>query len=120
MNINRIFEIAKKLAKKSDHPRYRLGCVLMNKKHVIGLGFNAHRTHPKSPHKYKHIHAEFSAILGCEVSDLRDSVAYVYRENRNGVIGMAKPCPTCHKMLQDVGVKRIYYTDKDGYKSFDL
>lgn len=120
MNINRIFEIARKLAKKSDHPRYRLGCVLVKKNHIIGLGFNQSKTHSKSPHQYKHLHAEIHAILGCDISDLKDSVAYVYRENKNSVCGLAKPCPSCHGMLQSVGVKKVYYTDKDGYKSFDL
>lgn len=121
MNIQRYFNIAKKLSRKSDHPRYKLGCVIVNKRDVIGWGHNKHHTHPASPHAFRYIHAEFSAILGMDPAELRNSIAFVYRENRSsGRVGIAKPCPSCQRMLCSCGIKRVYFTTGDGYDFYDM
>jgi deoxycytidylate deaminase len=111
----RFFNIAKKLATRSNHT-HKLGCVIAKKNRLISLGNNSTKTHPRAKNPYSMIHAEFAAILNVPLDDLKGSEAYVYRELKNGAIANSRPCRTCYKALQDVGVKIIYYTDNGGYK----
>jgi len=110
----RIFNVAKRLSQKSNHPSHKLGCVIFNKKILIGFGYNQVKTHPKSKTNYSNIHAEFHSILGVNPSDLRNASAFVYRETVKGTIGMAKPCPICKKLLFGAGIKEVYYTTQNG------
>lgn len=114
----KFFDIAKRLSKKSDHHRYRLGCVIVDKNSIIGFGYNQMKSHPKSPHKYKQIHAEFNAILGLLPYELKGSTMYVYREHKDGTLAEAKPCPSCQKLIQDCEIKEVFFTTKEGYKSY--
>jgi len=111
----RILNLAKRLSEKSDHPKFKLGCVIFKKNNVVSVGFNKMKTHPRSPHHWKMIHAEFHALLGVSPSDLLGSSVFVYRENhKSGNVGLAKPCKVCEKMLHDVGIKEVYYTTSTG------
>lgn len=112
----RFFDLAKKLSYRSDHQQHRLGCVIVKKNRVISVGWNVLKTHTQSPHPYRSIHAEFSAIIGVDKRELKGSDVYVYRENKNGTPALARPCIHCYKCLQQVGVEKIYYTTTDGYK----
>jgi deoxycytidylate deaminase len=111
---SKYFSLAKTLSKKSNHPQYQMGCVIVKKNNVVSTGFNQLKTHPKSPHAWNMIHAEFAAILGVSASDLEGSTVYVYRELKNHEPAMAKPCKTCHKMLFNLGVKEVYFTTPTG------
>jgi len=114
--MNRIIQLAKKLSYKSDHRAHKLGCVIVNKNKIISLGWNRIKTHPKSPHKFKSIHAEFHAILGVDERELNGATVYIYREQKNGKLGKARPCSSCWKMLENVGISEIIYSDYDGMK----
>lgn len=112
----KFFELAKKLASKSDHSQHRLGCVISKKNRIVSIGWNKLKTHSKSPHKFKSIHAEFSAILGIDPEELKGSDIYIYRQRRNGVPANSFPCESCFNMLQSICVKNIYYTDEGSFK----
>ena len=107
----RIKKLAYKAALKSTH-RFRLGAVIFDKKkRVLSFGWNkATKTHPRSSTPYKTIHAELCAVIGLSREQLRNSNIYVYRIKKNGESGLAKPCSFCHNMLNEVGVKGIYYS----------
>jgi len=113
----RYFELAKKLSRKSDHHRHKLGCVIVNRNKIVGVGWNLLKTHPSSRNKYRTIHAELAAILGIDPADLHGSSVYVFRESTHG-LALAKPCPTCNKMLQDCGVREVIYTTNEGYDTY--
>lgn len=116
--INKYFELAKRLSKKSDHYQYKMGCVIVKGKRVVGVGYNQLKSHPKSPHEWKTIHAEFHATLGTDLAELRGSTVYVYREKKNGDLANAMPCRSCRRMLESLGVKEVFYTidaGTDGY-----
>jgi pyrimidine deaminase RibD-like protein len=113
-----IYNLAQRLSKKSNHHTYKLGCVIFNKKEIIGLGFNQLKTHPKSPHPFHSIHAEFHAIMGVSPSDLRNAKVFVYMENVKGKIGKGKPCPCCTKMLEQLGLSKVFYTNGEGKIEF--
>lgn len=119
---HRHFELAKKLSKKSDHPKFQMGCVIVSKNRIVGVGFNQMKTHTKSTHAFKTLHAEISALIGNTYEDLRNCSIYVYRETKDGKPAMAKPCPTCELALREAGIKNVYYSidNEQGFDYFKL
>ncbi len=116
--VNKHFELARRLSKKSDHPQYKMGCVIVKGKRVVGMGYNQLKSHPKSPHKWKTIHAEFHATLGADLAELRGATAFVYREKKNGDLANAMPCKSCQSMLDNLGIKEVYYTYQNSFKCY--
>jgi deoxycytidylate deaminase len=115
-----MFELAKKVSYKSPS-RYKLGCVIVNKKQIVALGFNdMAKTHPKVPLRHKTLHAELHALIGTSWRDTKGCTAYVYREDRTGKKANAKPCPMCELALRQAGIKFVYYTHEDGPKAMAL
>lgn len=114
------FDLAQKLSVKSTHPKHQLGCVIVKKNEVIGLGFNKFKTHPKSKHPFQMIHAELDATLGINRTELEGADAYVYRETKDGNQAIAKPCPYCEAALREVGIKNVYYTTDYGFDGLKL
>lgn len=114
------FELAKRLSEKSDHHTHHIGCVIVKKNVILGLGFNQMKSHPKSPHDWKMIHAELHAVLGLLPYELKGAEMYVYREHKNGTLAIAKPCSSCQKLIRTCGIKTVYYTDEGGYSSYDV
>lgn len=114
------FDLAKNMSMKSDHRQYKLGCVIVKKNTIISTGYNQLKTHPKSPDKWKMIHAEFSAIYNIPQDLLKGSTAYVYREFKTGKTALAKPCKDCENLLRTNGIKTVYFTTTLGYSYLTL
>ena len=114
------FNLAKKLSRQSTHPQHKMGCVIVNKHRVISVGFNSMKTHRKSQSYDNRLHAEISALLGVAYEETRGGTVYVYRERQDGSLGLARPCCTCMEALRRAGIKKICYTDYDGYKEEKL
>lgn len=110
------FELAKQLSFKSDHHSHKLGSVIVKKNKVIGLGFNKYKTHTKSNHPFRHVHAEFDALIGCSREDLLGASIYVYRQTKSGIPAIAKPCASCMSMLTQSGISDIFYSIEGGYE----
>ena len=111
----KFFKLAEKLAQKSDHPDHKHGAVLIRKNNVIGIGFNQNKTHSKSTHPFRTIHAELSAILNSQQETFDNCELYVVRKRKNGELANSKPCNSCHKMLSSLGIKKVYFsTDRKG------
>jgi deoxycytidylate deaminase len=106
----RHFITAKKYSLKSDHPYYRLGAVIVRGNRVIATGWNKYKTSPKSPHPFKHIHAEVAALINCG-EKAKGADIYVYREGKDGVPRLSKPCFSCLRAIKSAGIKRVFYTD---------
>lgn len=102
--------LAKKMSHKSDHADYRIGAVVVKKNKILGLGYNRNKTHTKSPHKYRHLHAEIDAMLGISIDDLRNAEIYVWRQTKNGVPALAKPCLSCMQAIKISRLKMVHYT----------
>lgn len=110
------FDLARKLSKKSDHPKFQLGCVIVRGNKIVSIGFNQLKTHPKSVTPYRQLHAELSAILDIDKRTLAGCQAYVYREHRDGTLAVSRPCQYCQAALTAVGITQVFFTDEDGYK----
>lgn len=104
--------LAAKLSEHSCH-KYQVGAVIIMGNKILGLGFNQVKTHTKSTHSFKTLHAETAALIDAGLGDTRGAVCYVYRRLKDGTGAMAKPCPSCSNMLKERGIKRVYYTTSD-------
>ena len=80
--------------------------------------YNKHRkmkyenTEPKS-----FLHAEMSCLMQIKDMDIDFNKVelYVYRENKNGIIAISRPCGACMKMIDRLGIKKIHYTTNGGF-----
>lgn len=111
----RFVKVAENASANSTY-RHKLGAVIVKKGRVLSVGYNKpHKTHPKSNTRFKTIHAEFDAILGCNPEDLKGATLYVVRKAKSGP-NMAKPCDCCMELIEMVGIKRVVYSTHDGYE----
>lgn len=121
------FEAAEAMSKTSEFPRVHIGCVVTNGNHrIISSGVNSTKTHPiqKKYNKERFdedtthsLHAELDALLPLLKEDIDFSKVevYTYRELYDGTMAMSRPCPSCMKLIKDLGIRNIYYTTQDGY-----
>lgn len=108
--------MAAKVAKQSTFKRHRLGAVVVKGHRILSTGYNEVR-YSKLTGKHT-LHAEASAIIKLLKSghqnDLVGSTMYVTRFTRGGAVGMAKPCKSCHSLIQSVGINRVVYSNEEG------
>ena len=121
------FDAAKAVSESSEFPKVHIGCVITEGNHrIISSGCNSTKTHPLQKQLNRErfevdsvhsIHAEVSALLPLMKEDIDFSKVEVYthRNYANGKIAMARPCPSCMKLIKDLGIKKIHYTTSDGY-----
>ena len=113
-------------ALKSTDFKHKVGCVIIDRYgKVIAKACNIRKTHPLQ-NKYSirvlefnkdYLHAEVAALIKCR----KDPYAiYVARTNKNGVVGLAKPCPICMLAIQESGIKQIVYTTKNSFETLVL
>jgi len=103
-------------AEKSTEPN-RHGAVTAKKGVLHSSGWNKNKTHPAATVYYSNcIHAELAAIIGVNKHDLVGMDIYVARRMRSKgePLGMSRPCKQCLKMIRTAGIKRIYYTNRQG------
>jgi deoxycytidylate deaminase len=110
------FRAASKEAVKSPHQQHKLGAVIVKGQRILASGYNSLR--PSRLLKTPHLHAEAAAILKLlkerRLHDLLGAEIYVTRFTRGGSVGCSKPCPTCHNLIQSVGIKRIHFINEEG------
>jgi len=112
---DKYFDLAVRAARHSEHPKYRVGAVVVRSGNILGVGFNSMKTHPKSTTYFQRIHAELKAILNAQ-DDVSGADIYVVRLVKPGGMGCAFPCPACEALLIDSGIKRVYATNNNGDK----
>lgn len=128
----RFFKEAKKESLLSDYNGQHLGAVAVygdkvilakahnsNKTNTTQYFYNRYRVEQKSNimSKPPRSHAEVNLLRKIRFLDIdfsRVSV-YIYRELKNGELGMARCCPACMAALKSLGIKKICYTTDDGY-----
>lgn len=120
------FNAAKQISLQSTFTRAHVGCVVVYKHKIISYGCNSTKTHTVQKiynqvrfcGDTKHtLHAETDAILSVRNLNLCWDKAdlYIYRQDKSGHMAMAKPCDSCMKMIQNFGIRKIYYTTVDEY-----
>jgi tRNA(Arg) A34 adenosine deaminase TadA len=108
------------MADTSTYGNFRHGAVLASGGAIIGLGVNSERycsigSKHRSPHKgVATYHAEIHALLNLDRSITKGAVMYVARTSKNTKEDrMSKPCPMCHAVMEERGIKSVYYTVDD-------
>lgn len=120
------FRAAKAVSLLSDHPMHKIGCVVVDRHRIISSGCNSKtKCHPLQAkldtEKYGvecpgKCHAEVSALLPLirDGVDLTRASIYVFRQHKNGINALARPCSSCMKVIKSLKIRRIYYTVEDG------
>lgn len=120
------FEAAKAVSKLSDFPRIKIGACAVYKHKVISTGFNSKRTSPlqKKYNKYRFAvdtnhtcHAEISCLkplMNRKDIDFKHVDLYIFRAYQNGELALSRPCPSCMKLISELGIRNIYYTNYGG------
>ena len=113
------FRQAKSASKLSDHTHYQMGACIVYKGRVISVGTNQRfKSHSltRMYNEHQTIHSEVASIIRLKNKKiLKDCKMVVYRENALGGLAMARPCPTCLKILKFFNISRIAYTTDGGY-----
>lgn len=124
----RYFMLARNASKFSDFKKAQLGAVIVYKGKILSVGYNTNKESPlqKSYNRYRGFdtdsckntnHAEMMAIknvLGLDINWSKAAI-FVYREKKNGELGLARPCKACMKALEDLGIRDVYYTKNGGF-----
>ena len=130
----RYFQFAREAAQfasyKGSRSAPKIGAVAVYKGTIIGTACNANKTSPlqaryniyrfgiaDTPDK---VHAETALIQkirwrfgrGLDWSKVE---LYLYREYKDGSLAPSAPCPSCERMLRDVGIKRVHCTTENGF-----
>jgi deoxycytidylate deaminase len=120
MNKNAILEKAINIAKSLPKQKYKLVATITDKKgRILSWGYNSYsKTSPTQAYYAEktgynlriYLHSEIDAILKLKYTD-KPYAIFIVRINHNGEPVFAKPCEICQKAIQDIGIKKIYYTE---------
>ena len=125
MQIQKIVQTLLKLnALRKSSQQHKVCAAVVKNKHVVDLGFNSKKTHPKqkSLNELKpYLHAEVEAILRASKSlkDFDKCCLVVVRTKKDGpfgddIPGTSKPCEGCEKFIRFSGIRKVYYLDEKG------
>ena len=126
------FKAAKAIAELSDFPKFKIGCCAVYKHKIISSGCNSTKTNPtqKRLNAYRFdadtpatIHAELSCLLPLinrRDIDFNNVSLYVYREYKNNELALARPCVSCMKLIAELGIRNIYYTNSGGFSHEEI
>ena len=100
-------------------PRYafRHGAVLFDRSgKILSAKSNSLKTHPKLAKftDYPYLHAESACILGHGMDNCEGLSLLVLRVLKNDQVSLSKPCVICQRVIEDAGLKSVYYTDVNG------
>ena len=79
---------------------YRLGAIVFKGGKILSWGYNHNNTHAEA-HALNKVKKAYGASI------------FVARVSPTG-LAMAKPCNNCMKILSEKGIKRIFYTTRNG------
>ena len=101
---------------------YRLGAILVYKNNIVSVGMNSYKTHPilQKRTAWPFLHAEQHAIVRAGVDNCEGLDLYVARVLKNNNLAMSRPCGICDKLIKEVGIKNIYYSDGGKHKFLPL
>lgn len=119
-------EITKALMEENFTARTFHTTFIVKKNRIQKIGINSGKTHPANL-RYKYlgregkdirsmvgIHSELSAIMKYGKEDCSDCIFVNIRIDKNKNPTIAKPCRGCQDLLNQVGYKRLYYTNNQG------
>ena len=102
--------------------RFRLGAVLVHKNNIVSVGTNSYKTHPLMSKRtaWPYLHAEQHAIIRAGIDNCEGLDLYIARVLKNNTLALSKPCDVCAKVIQEVGIKRTFYSTDAGEGKYEL
>jgi len=97
---------------------YHIAAFLKRKGHLVRVGINSLKTHPRFRRTYKdgtigaHMHAEMDALRFAQPGDELEVIRY---KKCDSSWTMAKPCMHCMSYIVEAGIKKIRYTNWEGH-----
>ena len=91
---------------------FRLGAVLVHRNSIVSIGMNSYKTHPLMAARtsWPFLHAEQNAIIRAGMDHCEGLDLYIARVLKNNDLALSKPCKVCIKLIEDVGIRNIYYS----------
>lgn len=134
--------IAKAVAKRSTCLKRHYGCIIVKNDEVIATGYNGsprgeenccdrgtcdRLNKPHNSGDYSDccsVHAEQNAMLSASRKDMLGAVMYLYGEEENpfgnySSILNPHPCPICHRMLKNSGIKKVVTINEEEIYGID-
>jgi deoxycytidylate deaminase len=120
------FKAARAVSELSDY-KQKVGCVVVMGHRIISSGHNSKtKSHAVQAKLDKQrfgcectglVHAEVDALLPLlkRKDDFSRASVYVYREKKDGSLGLSRPCGSCMSLIKELGIKNIYFTNEGGY-----
>jgi len=108
---------ALRAASLSDGAQMVGAAIYVGSKCVSAASNSMYKSDPKacSHYQWPFPHAEFNAIKKVDKRhSLSDAVLYIVRVRKDGSVSNSKPCCECRKMLNNSGVKAVYYSGYEG------
>jgi tRNA(Arg) A34 adenosine deaminase TadA len=96
---------------------FRHGAVLFDRSgKIVSAKSNSLKTHPKLARftDYPYLHAESACIIGHGMDNCDGLSLLVLRVLKNDQVSLSKPCVICQRVIEDAGLKSVYYTDVNG------
>ena len=98
--LKKFVEISKAMMPQAHSSRTFHTTFILNKSKLLAVGVNNGKTHP--------------AILKYDYWDCSGLTFVNVRLKKDGMVGNSLPCRGCMSMLNQIGFKKIYFTDEKG------
>lgn len=121
----KFFDVAKSVAKTSDFHKGKVGCCVVCKNVILSVASNTEKTHPlqRKYNKFRNfnidesparMHSEIRALIPLINKNIKwkNVEIYIYRILMNGNPAISKPCPTCIRFINDLGIRTVFYIDE--------
>lgn len=98
---------ASDIAVHSNYP-YQLGALVFKGGKILSMG-----------HNKIGVHAEVVALNQLKPHQTKGADLIVVRVAKTG-LAMSKPCPICQVVIKNRGIKRVYYTTRNGMNAMKV
>ena len=102
---------------------FKIGAVLFKGNRIISSGHNKFSTsksiYPKYQNKLDSLHAEQVCLLGLNWDKIKNYNLFVLRINKSGFINLARPCNMCYEMISHIGLKGVFYTNRNNSITYE-
>ena len=107
---------------KSSFVHYKHGACLLRGGKVYAIGKNRYfdRRYEQRKNIKFTVHAEIDTIMRCPKHELKGMDILIIRVKPDGSLGDSRPCNTCIDKMRRAGIRRAYYSNRDGGLSCEL
>jgi deoxycytidylate deaminase len=132
---DRLIEISKSIKPKAQTGKFFHVSFVMKGGKILHIGVNNYDKRNNISNKYKRfketlsgaeyiagIHSEVSALSKFKyVEDVSNLVWVNVRINNTNGIECSCPCPNCARFIKEMGIKKVYFSEKSGlFSRFSL